>query len=328
MNTDTQGNDIMPYLKKRNKQRGNIKPFLLILTVSAVVLLSIVIYGSGREFFSFWKGNSDTSESGNTTESSQGTTQTLASSGEPEIPESARKVTKADMSAAAQGKLYENETDREISPSHHEFSPLSDEDISVLVLCSRGFETYLAEEAFYIDGNYPGGIKTVSVEACARNIAANLTLSGVGALYIDVGNTSAYGSLEKAQQKIAQSLALYPNIKYVIDVRRGVYYDTNGELLAPSYTENGKSIAQMRFSAAVGSDVFETELGAANTLFSALQKRASGSVMPTRIKNGKLVSGGGLPVITLEIGSAVTPSADALLAAEMFAKTFAELTNW
>ncbi|MBE6654991.1 MAG: hypothetical protein E7608_05985 [Ruminococcaceae bacterium] len=328
MNTDTQGNDIMPYLKKRKKQKGNAKSFLVILIFCAIIMLAAVIYGSGRELFSFFAEGAKTDGSTATTESTQDARQTSDSPSIPEIPQGARKIIKTDMSAAAQGKLYENETDREVFASRHGLASLSADDIYVLIICSRGFETYLAEEAFYLDGDYPAGMGTASVCVCARSIAANLTLSGVGALYIDVGNTAAYGSLENAERMIAQSLSVYPNIKYVIDVRRGVYYDEEGNLLSPSYTEGGKDTAQMRFSVGSGSSEFETELGAANTLFSALQKREAYSVMPTRIKNGSLVFGSGVPVITLEIGSAVTPCGEALLAAEMFAKTFAELTKW
>ncbi len=328
MNTDTQGNDIMPYLKKRNKQRGNIKPFLLILVLGAIIMLAVVIYGSGRELFSFLGGEVQTSESTNASESTQDTQATSVSSVIPEIPAGVRKVIKTDMSAASLGKLYENETDGDVSALHHEFASLSGNDIYVLVLCSRGFETYLADEAFYLDGDYPAGMQTADVSVCARSIAANLTVAGVGALYIDVGNTAAYGSLENTERKIAECLSVYPNIKYVIDVRRGVYYDAEGNLLSPSYTENGKDTAQMRFTVGSGSGAFESELAVANTLFSALQKGAACSVMPTRIKSGRLASGKGVPVITLEIGSAVTPCGEALLAAEMFAKTFAELTKW
>ena len=66
VNTDFQGNDLMPYLKERNKKQSSAKPFLLILTVGAIILLTAVIYGSGRELLSFLRGGEEPSGSSDT----------------------------------------------------------------------------------------------------------------------------------------------------------------------------------------------------------------------------------------------------------------------
>ncbi len=327
MNTDIQGNDIMPYLKKRNKKQGNVKPFLIILTAAAIILLSAVLYGSGKELFSFL-GADGTATQETTSDTSAQSTQNTVPPSVQEIPDGARKIIKTDMSAVTLGKLYENETDADVSLEYCTFPSLSGEDISVIVLCSRGFETYLDEDRAYLEGAYPAGSDTVRVSSPARALAANLTLSGIGALYVDVGNEAAYGSFENTRKKIEECLSLYPNVKYIIDVRRGVYYDAEGNLLSPSYTAEGKCTAQIRFCVGYASELYETEISCANTLFSELRKRAQMSVMPTRIKDGCTFPDVGVPVITLEIGSAVSSADEALSAAEMFAKTFAELTNW
>ena len=322
MNTDFSGKDIMPYVKKRKKRSGNPKIFLLILVVAALVSLSFVIYRSGRELFSFLEGakqTEHTTSSARTTETEQTPFETTSASAV-----SARRILKSDMSAFTLGKLYENETDADAFPSSYVFTPLSGSEISVIVICSRGSETYLAKEAFYMDGDYPNGEQIVSADVCARNIAANLTLSGIGAIYIDVGNTSAYKSYENAVKKINECLALYPNVKCVIDVHRGVYYDGEGNFIAPTFACDGEETAQIRFEVGAGSDNFPLNLSIADTLFTALQEKSSFSVMPTRIKSGKLASDVSVPVITLEIGSAVTTAESALTAAEFFAKTFAE----
>lgn len=327
MNTDIQGNDIMPYLKKRNKKQGNAKAFLIILTSVAIILLFAVLYGSARELFSFFgKGEGEMTET--TVGTSAQSTQSTAPPSVAEIPNGARRIIKTDMSAAALGTLYENETDAEISSVSCTFPSLAGEEISVLVLCLRGFETYLKDGAEYLEGDYPAGNGTVRVSSAARALAASLTLSGVGALYVDVGNEAAYGSFENTEKKIEEYLSLYPNVKYIIDVRRGVYYDEDGNLLSPSYEPQGRSAAQMRLCVGYSSELYEAELACANTLFSALGREARACVMPTRIKDGCVFPDAGVPVIALEIGSAVSSSEEALLAAEMFAKTFAELTNW
>lgn len=290
------------------------------MVVAAVASLVFVIYKSGRELFSFFGKAQDTATTTEATTQTEQTTLETTSA----VVSGARKILKNDMSAFALGKLYENETDADVFPSSFVFSPLSGNEISVLVISSHGFETYLAEEVFYMDGDYPDGVQTVGVDVCARNIAANLTLAGIGALYIDVGNTSAYKSYENAMQKINEYLVLYPNVKYVIDVHRGIYYDGEGNFISPTFSCDGADTAQMRFEVGAGSENFELNLSIADTLFSALQKKNSLSVMPTKIKNGKLASGVDVPVITLEIGSAVTPSESALASAEMFAKAFAD----
>lgn len=328
MNTEFQGNDLMPYLKERNKKRSKAKPFLLILMLGAIVLLTAVIYGSGKELFSSFSGLSKTSESFdmvNTTEQAQSTplyTEQI------EIPLGARRIIREDMSAAILGNLYENDTDKEVPTVLHEFVSLKGEKISVLVICSRGFETYFEERLPYIEGEYPSGQNTVSVSVCARNIAASLTLAGIGALYVDVGNTSAYGAYENSAERMEECLSVYPDVKYIIDVRRGVYYDDDGALVAPTFESEGKSVAQMRFLIGSESALFEEEASVANTLFSELRKGSEDCVMPTRIKSGMLTYANGVPLITLEIGSAVSAAQEALFSAEIFAKVFSELTKW
>lgn len=322
MDADFSQKDIMPYVKKRKKRSGNPKIFLLILVVAAVVSLSFVIYRSGRELFSFFSGEKQTEQTTSSAETTVTEQTTLEATSAPAV--SARRILKTDMSAFTLGKLYENETDADAFPSSYVFSPLSGSEISVIVICSRGFETYLAGEALYMDGDYPNGEQTVSADVCARNIAANLTLSGIGAIYIDVGNTSAYKSYENAVKKINECLALYPNVKCVIDVHRGVYYDGEGNFIAPTFAYGGGEAAQMRFEVGAGSENFALNLSVADTLFTSLQKEDRLSVMPTRIKSGKLASDVSVPVITLEIGSAVTPAENALTAAELFAKIFAQ----
>lgn len=318
MNSDFSRNDVMPYIKEKRKKSGKIKIFLLILIVSAVASLVFVIYRSGRELFEFFEAGQDTSFSSETTSHSEQAVTTAAT----EDVLGARKIIKKDMSAFSVGQLYENETEFDVFPSSFDFAALSGTEISVLVICSRGFETYLENEALYMNGDYPDGEKTVSADICARNIAANLTIGGIGALYIDVGNTSAYKSYENSSRKINECLALYPNVKYVIDVRRGVYYDGEGNFICPSFSCEGRDTAQIRFEVGAGSANCEIELSIADTLFSEMQKKERFSVMPTRIKRGKLASVESVPVITLEIGSAVTSAESALYAAEIFAEVF------
>ena len=328
MNTEFQGNDLMPYLKERNKKRSKAKPFLLLLTLVAIILLSAVIYGSGRELFSSFSGLSKTSESFDTVNTTEQAKSTSSYTEQNNVPLGARRITRENMSATALGKLYENDTGKETTTQLHEFASLKGEKISVLVICSRGFETYLEEQQTYIEGDYPSGQNTVGVSICARNIAASLTLAGIGALYVDVGNTSAYGAYENAAKKIEECLSLYPDVKYIIDVRRGVYYDAEDALVAPTFESEGKSVAQMRFLIGSESALFEAEASVANTLFSELRKESEDCVMPTRIKSRTLTYGGGEPVITLEIGSAVSAAQEALFSAEIFAKVFSELTKW
>lgn len=328
MNTEFQGNDLMPYLKERNKKRSKAKPFLLLLTLVAIILLSAVIYGSGRELFSSFSGLSKTSESFDTVNTTEQAQITSSYTEQNNVPLGARRITRENMSATALGKLYENDTGKETTTQLHEFASLKGEKISVLVICSRGFETYLEEQQTYIEGDYPSGQNTVGVSICARNIAASLTLAGIGALYVDVGNTSAYGAYENAAKKIEECLSLYPDVKYIIDVRRGVYYDDEGALVAPTFESEGKSVAQMRFLIGSESALFEEEAYVANTLFSELKKEREDCVMPTRIKSGTLTYAEGVPVITLEIGSAVSASEEAFFSAEIFAKVFSELTKW
>ena len=328
MNTDFQGNDLMPYLKERNKKQSSAKPFLLILTVGAIILLTAVIYGSGRELLSFLRGGEQTSESSDTVTTAEQAQSTPSYTQELSIPLGARRITRQDMSAVTLRKLYENDTDKEVPADLHKFASLTGEKISVLVICSRGFETYLEERLSYIEGEYPFGRNTVGVSVCARNIAASLTLAGIGALYVDVGNTSAYGAYENAAEKIKECLCLYPDVKYIIDVRRGVYYDADGGLVAPTFEAEGKSASQMRLVIGSESSLFETEAAVSNTLFSELKKEREDCVMPTRIKSGTLAYAEGAPVITLEIGSAVSTYEEALFSAEIFAKVFLELTKW
>ncbi|MGN1096109.1 MAG: stage II sporulation protein P [Eubacteriales bacterium] len=319
MDSNFTNNEVMPYVKPRKKRGGNFRIFILILIVVAIAALVFVIYKSGERLFSSF--GKKTTQSDATT---AGTFSTI-SSGDISVPSGVRFIKREDMSAMSLGRLYDNETDTDAFPSSYKFSSVKENEISVIVISSHGFESYLSSSCEYIDGDYPGGERTLGVDICARNIAARLTLSGVGALYVDVGNTSAYKSYENADKIISKCLKNYPGVKYIIDVHRGIFFDGTGNFISPSFSLDGKPCAQMRFEVGAGGDNFATSLAASDTVFSALQKKNAYSIMPTRIRNGKLCSAGDIPVLTLEIGSAVSSSEEALLASTLFSEIFASL---
>lgn len=323
MNGNLPTTDILPYVKPRKKRGGNFKIVMIFIVVIAVAALTFVVFMSGKSLFSSFAKNTGGS-TGAITKDNAGN---VDSSGLNVIPDGARKIINKDMSALSLGKIYENDTDVELIPSGYTFLPVTKNEISVLVICSRGFEEYLESDAEYIDGDYPGKNGTARVDVCARNIAAKLTVGGVGALYVDVGNESLYKSYEKAENVISECLKNYKGIKYVIDIRRGIYFDGEGSFVSPEFELDGNPSAQMRLLVGADGKNFASELAVADTIFAALQAKNRYSVMPTNVKNGTLCGAGDIPVITLEIGGAANTVGEALSSSEFFCDVFASLVT-
>lgn len=323
MNGNLPTKDILPYIKPRKKRGGNnIKIIVTVISVLAVAALIFVIYRSGKALLSSFAKTTAPSET-------TGASDSLLKTNEPAVfPNGARRIIKKDMSAVTLGKMYDGNTDIDLFPSVYNFECVSEGKISVLVICSRGFEEYLKDVPDYIEGDYPGGNETERVDTCAKNIATKLSSLGVGALYVDVGNTSTYKSYEKAAKVVNECLKNHKDVKYIIDVRRGIYFDGEGNFVSPVFELNGKEAAQMRFCVGGSGRNVAVDLAVSDTVFSSLQKKNRFCVMPTDIKSGTLCEVGDIPVLTLEIGGAANSIDSALLSSELFCKAFSELVTY
>ncbi len=325
-NLPTRTDGAMPYIKPRDRggtgggrRRGNgFRTFTVVLIIVGMLALTFVVYRSVKTFVGSFKSEK-TTENDTTTEAPRSTTGGTASEAE-----NVRSIIKKDMSAAILGKDYENEAGITIEEKEYTAEKISGNEIAVLVICSRGYETYLENSVESITGDYPGGEETVLVDSAAKTLATALAMRGVGALYVDVGNTSAYGSTARVSEMLSELLESYKGVKYIIDIRRGVYTDENGALVSPEFSAGEDACAQIRFTLSAKSGNFEAEKGIADALFSSLAGKERHGVMPTRIKDSAGISCGAC-VISAEIGSAVTSKAAALRGAALLGEAVADI---
>lgn len=321
-NPTPESSELIPYIKER-KRTGAQKIIFLIAIIGIIAAICITLIKSSGGFLSGLFGKSaETTTSAPETTTSPSQKENIYDYDPSAVPEGKKGVIPADLSAEKQGRRFSSDGD--ISHDSSFLQKVTENKISVLIVCTHPYESYSESNLFsYGDDFYPiGGEATV--DALARELTVSLLSLGVGAEYLDTGITSAKGSYAAAQEKIEDYLKTHPDIVYIIDLHRGVISDSNDNLLCPITEKDGDIYAQMSFTVGTVDGKPSESLPTVNALFDVISERFPSLIMPIETDDALICQQLAPTVITLEIGSCANTYSSAENTAKYFAFIFSE----
>ncbi len=324
-NPTPESEKLIPYIKER-KKTGAQKIIFLIAVIGIVAAICITLTKSAGGFFGgFFGRHTESTTSSPETTTSPSHEENIYDYDLSSVPEGKKGVIPADLSAGKQGKRFSSESD--ISPASSPLKKVTENKISVLIVCAHPYESYAESNLlFYDDGFYPVGNEN-NVDSLARELTASLLSLGIGAEYLDTGITSAKGSYAAAQTKIGDYLKTHPDIVYIIDLHRAVVSDSNGNLLSPVTQKDGKIYAQLGFVVGTTDGKPSKSLQTVNALFDIFSERFPSLSMPIETDASPLCQQLAPTVITLEIGSCTSTFSSAENTAKYFALVFSETVS-
>lgn len=324
-NPTPESEKLIPYIKER-KKTGAQKIIFLIAVIGIVAAICITLTKSAGGFFGgFFGRRTESTTSSPETTTSPSPEENIYDYDLSSVPEGKKGVIPADLSAGKQGKRFSSESD--ISPASSPLKKVTENKISVLIVCAHPYESYAESNLlFYDDGFYPVGNEN-NVDSLARELTASLLSLGIGAEYLDTGITSAKGSYAAAQTKIGDYLKTHPDIVYIIDLHRAVISDSNGNLLSPVTQKDGKIYAQLGFVVGTTDGKPSKSLPTVNALFDIFSERFPSLSMPIETDASPLCQQLAPTVITLEIGSCTSTFSSAENTAKYFALVFSETVS-
>jgi stage II sporulation protein P len=203
----------------------------------------------------------------------------------------------------------------------------------VLILHSHGSEAYTPTEDNGIvwSGEHRTTDSRYNVVQVGEEIAGVLSLTGISVLHdrtlYDYPNYS--GAYDRSLAAIRTYQAQYPTIRFVLDIHRDAIYDSEGNpYKVISATEEG-SAAQL--SLVIGTngsglthDNWQENLNLAAAVQNTLLAKHPTLMRPIVVRNSRYNQHCTTGSLLVEVGAAGNSLDEALLAARLFAKGFAE----
>ena len=327
---------------RRKRPRGMAGLFLSVLILLFAVLLAVMAMGRSRSGDGGETTDTDASTTGEEHETQEPTASDLYRFDPSAIPEGHIGIRPYDLSGEpgtvtnltglspdleALSALYSGDGAEGEQPTFSE--PL------VLILHTHTTEAYSAAGAISWDGtgelarSLEDGENVIAVGALlteALNARGIPTLHAT--LYHDVTETggSYLGSYDRSGETVRHYLALYPSIRYVIDLHRDAILDGDGNLLRAVTEVDGEAVAQVMAVVGSGGDDgsvdWERNLAFALAFTESLGRENSGLARAPALKDSSYGQENAELGIVLEFGTAgntldeakraVAPVADAL----------------
>ena len=255
------------------------------------------------------------------------------------IPSGATPISGKDLSS---GTLYiENESAfspnldmlREMSLDHFAVSgePL------VLILHTHTSESYLPNGTRYVEGAVGDAVRSedesTNVLSVGKVLAQALNSRGIATVHCEVMHDASGlgGSYQCAAESIRRYLALYPSIRYVIDLHRDCVMTEDGALIRSVGSNGGESVAQVRAvvgtdgSGASFEDGWEKNLAFALQLSDRLAAHDASVSRPVKLCQTSLNQELAAYSLLLEIGTAANSPGEAERAAVLVGKALADM---
>ena len=329
-------------------------PFRMVGIAIAVVLLTVAVLLAVMAVEHAKKGSPSETTGENTAESESVTTSDETESPEKNlyafdpaaIPEGAIGFRPMDLSGKT--GTWENRSDRSfdtdaLMTAFASAYPALDGAVAidksrplVLILHTHTTEGYSADGAIAWDGT--GEFARTqngeeSVLAVGKVLADHLTAAGIPALHCVVfhdidenGTVTNAGSYDRACETISHYRALYPTIRYVIDLHRDVVFDESGYAIRPITAVGEDVCAQIQPVVGNGASAEATEQNLAFALQLAKSLNEKGALArPALLKDSPLHSGEAEFSLSFEIGSAANCLSEAKCAAKVLAES---LSDW
>lgn len=207
---------------------------------------------------------------------------------------------------------------------------------TVLIISTHTSERYLPTGALYY---HPDEHKTHSddpsenMTAVAKAFCDALTDCGIEAIHITApcdseGSSKAYIN---ARNEVSRALALYPSIKYVIDIERAAETDSNRNLLRSSVELGSKRYAPIKLTVSGGGSLGYSRvcqnLSFALRLNALISEQSPSLTRPVQIADAVYIDGSTPRSLKIEIGSYTSTLDEAVSSAALLGELFCLLLN-
>ena len=183
----------------------------------------------------------------------------------------------------------------------------------VLILHTHSTEGYLGEGQTAVSvGSTVGrsSDREQNVLAVGQVLKDTLIACGIPTLHCEIahdrvdGSDTYVGAYDRANETVQRYLALYPSIRYVIDLHRDAVFDGNGDVVRPIAVVDGEAVAQVLMVVGSGDGVdHEGNLALALALQSELNHGDAGICRQILLRPSSYRQDYAPYALLLEIGS-------------------------
>ena len=205
----------------------------------------------------------------------------------------------------------------------------------VLILHTHSCESYLSSaEKTVREGGTIGRSENreENVLAVGRVLQEALISLGIPTLHCEIlhdrvdGRETYVGAYDRSNETVFRYLALYPSIRYVIDLHRDAVFDGNGDIVRPISVINGEAVAQVLSVVGSGAGVdHERNLSLALALNARLNGGGARICRQVLLRESSYGQDYAPYSLLLEIGSVGNTLDEAKRAALLVASALAEL---
>ena len=205
----------------------------------------------------------------------------------------------------------------------------------VLILHTHSCESYLSSaEKTVREGVTIGRSENreENVLAVGRVLQEALISLGIPTLHCEIlhdrvdGKETYVGAYDRSNETVRRYLALYPSIRYVIDLHRDAVFDGNGDIVRPISVINGEAVAQVLMVVGSGTGVdHERNLSLALALNARLNGGGARICRQVLLRDSSYGQDYAPYSLLLEIGSVGNTLDEAKRAALLVASALAEL---
>lgn len=205
----------------------------------------------------------------------------------------------------------------------------------VLVIHTHTSEGYLPEGTEYY---LPEGGELArntneeeNIVAVGKAFCEALEAAGISAIHVTEQNDSEGSSKAyiNSRNRIAEVLAIYPSIKYVIDLHRDVVTDSNGNLVRTAASLNGKNYAPITLTVSGGANLSGASVNANLSLALQLNDLLSDHCRelsnPVLIADAVYTDGHSPRSLKIDIGSCASTLEEAKESASLLGELFSLL---
>lgn len=211
---------------------------------------------------------------------------------------------------------------------------LSQEEPTVLILHSHGSESYTPTEDYTESSQYRTLDTRYNVVSVGAYLGKLLEEGGIRVihdttLHDDPSYNDAYRQSRTAARKYLEE---YPSICLILDIHRDAAEDSQGRQVAKTVSAGGQDIAQLML--VVGTDAgglvhpnWQENMALAVKLHTQLEKNFPGICRPISFRSQRFNQDLSPGALIVEIGTAGNTRQEALLAAEVLAKSILDLSQ-
>lgn len=205
---------------------------------------------------------------------------------------------------------------------------------TVLILHTHGSESYTRTEDYVESSSYRTLDENYNVVSIGDRLAETLEAAGIQVLHDRTmhDNPSYNGSYEAARKKLQAYLAEYPSIRLVLDIHRDAMEDSEGNQIG--YTVQTDQGEAAKLMVVVGTDVgglnhpeWQENLTLAVKLHAQLEKLQPGICRPLGLRTSRFNQDLMHEMVLVEVGAAGNTRQEALLAADILARSIVELAQ-